>query len=102
MEHVLSFEMVRSCCHVYVPKAMVGTLTLILVYFLGIEYNDHKLDTSCCCYVAFGVVMDLLVTSAHGYLETVVMLISLGLEKYLLGQLMVSAGSPRGSHLIWT
>ena len=46
MEHVVSFEVVRSCCHVYVPKAMVGTLTLILVLFLGIEYTDHKLDTS--------------------------------------------------------
>ena len=47
MEHVISlFEMVRSCCHVYVPEAMVGTLTLILVQFLGIEYTDHKLDTS--------------------------------------------------------
>ena len=46
MEHVVSFEMVRSCCHVYVPEAMVGTLTLILVKFLGIEYIDRKLDTS--------------------------------------------------------
>ena len=47
MEHVISLvEMVRSCCHVYIPEAMVGTLTLILVYFLGIEYIDHKLDTS--------------------------------------------------------
>ena len=47
MEHVISLvEMVRSCCHVYVPEIMVGTLTLILVYFLGIEYTDHKLDTS--------------------------------------------------------
>ena len=46
--------------------------------------------------------MDLLVTSAHVYLETVVMLISLGLEKYLLKWLMVLAGSLRGSQLIWT
>ena len=47
MEHVISLvEIFRSDCHVYVPKAMVGTLTLILVWFLGIEYIDHKLDTS--------------------------------------------------------
>ena len=58
MEHVVSFEMVRPCCHVYVPKAMVGTLTLILVQFLGIEYTDHKLDTSIYCYDTFGVGMD--------------------------------------------
>ena len=32
LEHVISLvEMVRSCCHVYVPEAMVGTLTFILV-----------------------------------------------------------------------
>ena len=55
--------------------------------FLGIEYTDHKLDTSWYCYVAFGVGMDWLVTGAHEYLEMVVMLISLGWEKYLLGQL---------------
>ena len=46
--------------------------------------------------------MDLLVIGAHGYLEMVVMLISLGLEKYLLAQLMVSVGSLRSIHLIWT
>ena len=44
--------------------------------------------------------MDLLVTGAHGYLEMLVMLISLGLQKNLLGQLMVSVGSLRGIHLI--
>ena len=47
MEHVISLvEMIRSCFHVYVPEAMVGSLTLILIYFLSIEYIDHKLDTS--------------------------------------------------------
>ena len=47
MEHVISLvEMVISCCHVYVLEAMVGTLTLILVESLSIEYIDHKLDTS--------------------------------------------------------
>ena len=46
--------------------------------------------------------MDCLVTSAHGYLEMVVMLISLGLEIYLLGWLIVSAGILRVIHLIWT
>ena len=73
-----------------------------LFKFLGIEYIDHKLDTSWYCYVAFGVGMDLLVIGAHGYLDMVMMLISLGLEKYFLGQLMVSARSSRGNHLIWT
>ena len=59
MDHVISLiEMVRSCCHVYVLEAMVGTLTLVLVWFLSIEYIDHKLDTSRYCYVAFGVGMD--------------------------------------------
>ena len=58
MEHVVSFEMVRSCCHVYVPQVMVGTLTMILVQFLGIEYIDHKMDTLGYCYVAFRVSMD--------------------------------------------
>ena len=30
IKHVISLiEMVRLCCHVYVPEAMVGTLTLI-------------------------------------------------------------------------
>ena len=42
--------------------------------------------------------MDLLVTGAHGYLDIVVMLISLGLLEWL----MVLVGSLRGSHLIWT
>ena len=46
MDHVISLvEMVKSCCHIYVPEVMVGTLTLILFYFLGIEYIGHKLDT---------------------------------------------------------
>ena len=58
MEHVVSFEMVRSCCHVYVPKAMVETLTLILIYFPGIEYIDHLWDTSLYFYVAFGFGVD--------------------------------------------
>ena len=54
------------------------------------------MDTSWYFYVAFGVSMDWLVTSAHGYLEMVVMLISLGLEKYLLGQLTISVGEFEG------
>ena len=86
MEHVISLvEIVRSCCHVYVLKAMVGTLTLILVYILCIEYIDHFMYISWYLYVTFGVGMDWLVIGAHGYLETMVMLFSLGLEKYLLG-----------------
>lgn len=46
--------------------------------------------------------MDLLVIGTHGYLEMVVMLISLGLEKYFLGRLMVLIEILRGTHLIWT
>ena len=46
--------------------------------------------------------MDFLVIGAHGYSEIVVMLISLGLEMYLLRRLIVSAGSLRGIHLLWT
>ena len=46
--------------------------------------------------------MDWLVTGAHGCLEMMVILISLGLEMHLLGWLMVSVGSLRGIHLIWT
>ena len=43
MEHVISLvEMIRSCCHVCFPKVMVGTLTLILVLFLGIEYIGYR------------------------------------------------------------
>ena len=53
-------------------------------------------------YAAFGVGMDWLVIGAHGYIEMVVMLIYLKLEKYLLEWLMVLVGSLRGSHLIWT
>ena len=46
MEHVISLvEMFRSCCHVYVLEATVGTLTLNLFYFLGIEYINNLLDT---------------------------------------------------------
>ena len=45
------------------------------------------MDTSWYCYVAFRVGIDLLVIGAHGYLEMVVMLISLGLDKYLLQKL---------------
>ena len=37
-----------------------------------------------------------MVIGANGYLEMVVMLISLGLEKYLLGQLMVLVGEFEG------
>lgn len=36
----------RSCCHVYVPEAMVGILTLILILYRCIEYIGHLLDTS--------------------------------------------------------
>ena len=43
--------------------------------------------------------MDWLVIGAHGYSEMVVMLISLVLEMYFLGNLLVSVGSLRGIHL---
>ena len=46
--------------------------------------------------------MDWLAIGAHGYSEMVVVLISLGLEMYLLGKLLVLVGSLRGIHLIWT
>ena len=51
MEHVISLvEMVRSC-YVYVPEAMVGTLTLILFWFLRIEY----IEILPCCNWSFGM-----------------------------------------------
>ena len=40
--------------------------------------------------------MDWLVIGVHGYSEMVVMLISIGLEIYLLGQLLVSARKYEG------